>query len=185
MKPLGALPLVALAIVPAGCSLLPSPKPTPGPKPTPTPLQRAERAHELPTPQPRQTVSVAATSPVVAVEAFATAYINWRADNVSARMRALASLSVGQARSELSFAAAQAGHDYELRNGEIANSGTVRAVAPVLGAAGQYAVVTLERTTASNTNAYQGLQPAWHLALATVKRQPGGGWAVSVWQPES
>ena len=119
-----------------------------------------------------------------AIEAFATAYINWRADNVSARMRALAALSVGQARSELSLAAAQTGHDYELRNGGIANSGTVRAVAPVLGAAGQYAVVTLEHTTASNTNAYQGLRPAWHLALATVERQRGG-WVVSVWQPES
>jgi hypothetical protein len=55
----------------------------------------------------------------------------------------------------------------------------------VLGDAGQYAVVTLERTTASNTNVYQGLRPAWHLALATVKRQPGGGWVVSAWQPES
>jgi hypothetical protein len=183
VKPSGKLLSLALAIAAAGCSLLPGPKPTPGPKPSPpTP---AERAHELPTPQPRQTVSAAATSPVVAIEAFATAYINWRAGNVSARMRALAALSVGQARSELSLAADQTAHDYELRNGGIANSGTVRAVAPVLGAAGQYAVVTLERTTASNTNAYQGLRPAWHLALATVKRQRGGGWAVSVWQPES
>ncbi len=184
MKPPRRLALVLLAIVPAGCSLLPGPKPTPPTRAEPE-LLRTERAHELPTPQPRQTVSAAAISPVVAIEAFATAYINWRADNVSARMRALAALSVGQARSELSLAAAQTAHDYELRNGGIANSGTVRAVAPVLGAARQYAVVTLERTTASNTNAYQGLEPAWHLALATVTRQRGGGWVVSGWQPES
>jgi hypothetical protein len=183
VKSSATLLLVALAIATAGCSLLPGPKPTPGSKPTP--LTRAERAHEVPTPQPRQIVSAAAASPVVAIEAFATAYVNWRAGNVSARMRALAALSVGQARSALSLAAAQTADDYELRNGGIANSGTVRAVAPVLGAAGQYAVVTLERTTASNTNAYQGLRPAWHLALATVKRQRSGGWAVSVWQPES
>jgi hypothetical protein len=39
-------------------------------------------------------------------------------------------------------------------------------------------------TSATNTTAYQGLRPAWHVAVATVVRQRGG-WVVSDWQPES
>jgi hypothetical protein len=73
-----------------------------------------------------------------------------------------------------------------LKRGGIANSGTVEAVAP-LAAHGrnQYVVVTLESTTATNTTAYQGLQPAWHLALATVTEARPGQWVVSDWQPEN
>ncbi len=100
-------------------------------------------------------------------------------------MRALATISVGQARAAVALLASQSAQDYELRRGGIANSGTVRAVAPVRGAGHEYAVVTVERTTATNTSAYDGLRPAWHLALATVARVRGGGWAVSSWQPES
>jgi hypothetical protein len=54
-----------------------------------------------------------------------------------------------------------------------------------LGQRNQYAVVTRERTTASNDGAYQGLAPAWHLTLATVTRLTDGGWVVSAWQPEN
>ena len=60
--------------------------------------------------------------------------------------------------------------DYELQRGGIANSGTVEAVAPLPGRRDQYVVVTRERTTATDTTAYQGLRPAWHVALATVVR---------------
>ena len=55
---------------------------------------------------------------------------------------------------------------------------------PCSARADQYAVVTRERTTATNTTAYRGLRPAWHLALATVTR-PRGRWVVSGWQPEN
>ena len=85
-------------------------------------------------------------------------------------MRALAARSVGQARAAMTLAAAQTAGDYELREGGIANSGAVEAVAPLSGHAGEYVVVTRESTSASNTTAYQGLRPAWHLALATVER---------------
>ena len=83
-------------------------------------------------------------------------------------MQALAGQSVGQARSAMELTAAQTGSDYELRRGGIANSGTVEAVAPLAGQPDRYAVVTRERTTATATDAYQGLQPAWHVAVATV-----------------
>jgi hypothetical protein len=46
-------------------------------------------------------------------------------------------------------------------------------------------VVTLESTSATNTTAYQGLRPAWHVALATVTEQQPGQWVVSGWQPEN
>jgi hypothetical protein len=84
----------------------------------------------------------------------------------------------------MSLAAAETAHDYELHRGGIANSGVVEAVAPVRDAANQYAVVTRERTTATNTSAYRGLQPAWHVSLATVTRVSGGLWVLSAWQPE-
>ena len=148
-------------------------------------VRQAQRTHEYPGPAPHQTAGAGSPSAVVAVEAFATGYINWTAGTVSSRMRALAALSIGQARSEVLLASAQTGQDYELHRGGIANSGTVEAVAPMLGAGDQYAVVTRELTTAANTTAYQGLRPAWHLALATVARAPGGGWVLSAWQPEN
>jgi hypothetical protein len=149
----------------------------------PSPVSRADRTHEYPGPPVRQDAAGSPT-PVAAIEAFATAYINWTATTVSGRMRALEGLSVGQARAAVALDAAQTAQDYELRRGGVANSGTVEAVAPVLGAHGEYAVVTRERTTATGTSAYAGLRPAWHLALATVARV-GGGWTVSSWQPES
>jgi hypothetical protein len=48
-----------------------------------------------------------------------------------------------------------------------------------------YAVVTRERTTATNTTAYRGLAATWHVTLATVTRVDGHLWTLSGWQPES
>ena len=48
-----------------------------------------------------------------------------------------------------------------------------------------FVVVTRELTTATATNAYQGLRPAWHLALATVTQLSPGHWVLSAWQPEN
>jgi hypothetical protein len=119
------------------------------------------------------------------VRRFAGAYINWTADSVGRDMIALASASIGQARSALQLAAAQTAGDYELRRGGIANSGTVEAVARLPGSRNQYVVVTRESTTATADAAYRGLQPAWHVTIATVARLPGRGWVLSGWQPES
>lgn len=171
--------VLALAAVAAGCS-------PPGQASTASsPATTAQSSNELPTPVPRQTAPRAAPGAVLAMEAFATGYINWRASTVSRTMRALEAMSIGQARSEVALAASQTAQDYELRHGGVANSGTVEAVAPVLGHRDQYAVVTRERTSATNTTAYQGLPAAWHLTLATVTRLSSGAWVVSGWQPES
>ena len=189
---------VAIAIVTAalsGCAPL-GPAPPPrvntttttgraGPAaPASSPLARAQATHEYPSPAPPRQSAPGSGSPVGAVAAFAMTYINWSAQTVAARMQALAGRSVGQARSAMELAAAQTGSDYELRRGGIANSGTVEAVAPLAGRRNQYVVVTQERTTATATDAYQGLQPAWHVAVATVVRLGPGRWAVSGWQPE-
>lgn len=115
---------------------------------------------------------------------FATAYINWNAQTVSADMRTLAARSVGQARAAMTLTAAETASDYELQRGGISNSGTVEAVAPLSGHRDEFVVVTRESTAASNTTVYQGLRPTWHLALATVTEQRPGEWVVSGWQPE-
>jgi hypothetical protein len=67
----------------------------------------------------------------------------------------------------------------------VENSGAVEAVAPLTGQSNQYVVVTREQTSATNTTAYQGLAPAWHLTLATVVEVSRGRWALSGWQPEN
>jgi hypothetical protein len=161
--------------------------PSPAPRSTrSSAIAQAQATHEYPSPPPPpQTATDTALTAAQAIRAFVTAYINWNAQTVSADMRSLATHSVGQARAAMTLAAAGTAGDYELQQGGIANSGTVEAVAPLAGHAGEYVVVTQESTTASNTTAYQGLKPAWHVALATVQRVPGGGWALSDWQPEN
>jgi hypothetical protein len=142
----------------------------------------------VPTPPPpaeRPTPGSASPSAASAVRTFATAYINWTAGSVKRVLLALAARSVGQARSAMVLAAAQTGSDSELHRGGIGNSGTVEAVAPLAGHTTQYVVVTRETTTATNTSAYTGLRPAWHVTVATVRRLAGGAWVVSGWQPES
>jgi hypothetical protein len=149
-------------------------------------LAQAQATHEYPSPPPApETVTGDLTSPEAAIAAFADTYINWNADDIAARLRALAAQSVGQARSAMALASAGAANDYELRQGGIANAGTVQAIARLRPGADRFVVVTLERTTATNTTAYAGLRPAWHLAIATVVRLSGGQWALSGWQPES
>ena len=148
-------------------------------------VARANRTHEVPTPAGHEPVAGGWRSPTQAVYVFASQYINWNSQNVSARLRALARVSVGQARSAMSADASQTASDDELKQGQIANSGVVEAIAPVIGHRNEYAVATRERTTASATDAYQGLAAQWHLAVATVTRLPGGLWVLSDWQPEN
>lgn len=148
-------------------------------------LAQAQRTHEYPTPVPHQTVVGAWRNPVQAVQVFADTYINWTVQTISDRMRALAEVSVGQARSAVSLAAAHAATDPELHRGGIANAGTVEGIAPLVGHDDEYAVVTRESTSATNSSAYRGLAPAWHVSLATVVRVKGGLWVLSGWQPEN
>ncbi|HTP18925.1 MAG TPA: hypothetical protein VMJ65_04935 [Solirubrobacteraceae bacterium] len=155
-------------------------------RPAPSPVARADDTHEYPSAPPApQTATHVTSTATEAIRAFVTAYINWDAQTVSDDMRTLAARSVGQARAAMMLAAAQTTGDYELQRGGISNSGTVEAVAPLVGHDREYVVVTRESTRATNTTAYQGLQPAWHVALATVAEQRAGEWVVSDWQPEN
>lgn len=177
--------LALLAAIPlAGCSSLGSTQSHSSA--VPSKLTQAQATHEYPSPPaPAQAAAGGSASPSRAVGNFAGAFINWTADTVAVRMRVLASESVGQARSSMQLAAAQTAQDYELQRGGIANSGTVEAVAPLAGRRDQYVVVTRELTTATATTAYQGLRPAWHVAIAAVVQLRPGRWVVSRWQPES
>ena len=189
--------VIALALVGAvvsGCASLAPAPPQPSastttaqttPTSTSAAVARAQATHEYPGPRPPPQTAPGSASPGAAVAAFAAAYINWNARTVAADMLALAGRSVGQARSEMELAAAQTGSDYELQRGGIANGGTVEAVARLSGPGNRYVVVTREQTTATATSAYQGLQPAWHVAVATVARLGPSRWVVSGWQPES
>lgn len=141
-------------------------------------------ANEVPTPAPPEQAPGTGT-PAAALRSFATAYVNWSAASVAGDLRGLARASVGQARSAMELAAADAGRDATLRRGGIANHGMVEAVAPETGRPGAYVVVTRESTTASASTAYAGLAPEWHVTVATVTREPDGRWVVSGWQPES
>jgi hypothetical protein len=154
------------------------------PSPSATQLARVQRTHELPSPARPPQVAGGWRSPAQAVQYFTAYYVNWTAQTVPAHLRALARVSVGQARATLSIQAQQTAHDDELRRGGIANSGVVEAIAPVVGRSDVYAVVTRERTTATNSSAYQGLAPSWHVSLATVTRVRGL-WVLSAWQPEN
>lgn len=169
----------------AGCGLGAPRSPGAAARPR-SPVAQAQATREYPSPPlPRQRAGGGATSGTSAVAAFASAYINWSADTVSGDMRALAARSIGEARSAVTLASAQTAGDYELQRGGIANSGVVEAVAPLRGQVDEYVVVTRERTTATATTAYQGLQPAWHVTIATVTELAPGEWVVSGWQPQS
>ncbi len=153
---------------------------------TPSKLAQAQASHEYPSPPlPAQQAAGGAPTAIAAVRSFAMAYINWSAGTVAGDMRALAARSIGQARSAMQLAAGQTAGDYELQRGGIANSGTVEAVAPLAGHGSQFVIVTREMTTATNTTAYQGLQPAWHVTVATVAEPQPGRWVISDWQPEN
>ncbi len=149
-------------------------------------IAQAQRTHEFPArPPPAESVAAGSPSAIAAIRSFVTAYVNWNAHTVSGDLRNLAERSVGQARSALALAAARTASDYELKRGGIANQGTVESIAPLPGHADQYVVVTREQTNAANLTLYQGLRPAWHVAIATVRQVRPGTWALSGWQPES
>ncbi len=147
-------------------------------------LAQAARTHEVPTPAPPEHAP-GAVSAAQEISRFATIYINWTAQSVATQMAELALASVGQARSEMALAAAQTGRDSQLHEAGIANSGTVEAVAALPGQLDRYVVVTCESTSATDTTAYQGLAPAWHVTIATVLELAPRRWVVSGWQPES
>ena len=121
-------------------------------------------------------------SPQAALERYADLDINWSATTVAAVQRQLAAICVGQARAQALQAAASYGHDSTLQASQVANSGTVIAIAAGQGpAAGSWVIVTRETTTGQGE--YAGLPPTDQVTVAQVQRTRGG-WFVSSWSPQ-
>jgi hypothetical protein len=124
-----------------------------------------------------------AGSPQLALHHYALTYVNWRANDLAARERQLAAISVGAAKLIAEQTAAARSGAAALVANDVANSGQVVAIAPSEGPdAGQWVIVTQEHTTGSG--AYAGLPPGPHVTLAQV-RHVKGGWVVSAWNPAS
>jgi hypothetical protein len=127
---------------------------------------------------PRQVRS----SPREALQAFAELYVNWSYQNLTARQRLLAAISVGSARAAEQQAAASSAGDPAIRSGQIQNSGALVALAPDMARPGYWVLTTLERT--SGNTEYRGLPATYHVTLARLARIHGG-YAVSEWLPQS
>ena len=72
-------------------------------------------------------------TPQAALERYANLDINWTAHTVAGIQDQLAAISLGQARAQALQAAASYGHDSTLQSSQVANTGTVIAVAPGQG----------------------------------------------------
>jgi hypothetical protein len=180
-----ALACVLLAGVLGGCGLSVS-GPSTSSSSTASPVARADTTHEYTSGRaPTEHASRPSFTPVEAIRLFADAYINWDAGTIVTHLRVLAAASVGQARSAMTLAAGRVAGDYELRRGGITNEGTVEAISALASGHHQYVVVTREQTSSTNSSAYQGIAPAWHVTLATVTEFRPGLWVVSGWQPET
>jgi hypothetical protein len=181
--------LCAVALSLGGCGGAGAPSPARRPETRQArALAEAAATHEYPSPPAPSQRAPGQRSAVGAITAFARRYINWTAQDVSPQLSQLARASIGQARTEMALAAAETRTDSTLRQGGIANRGSVEAVAPLAGSSEQYVVVTREATTASATSAYQGLAPAWHVTLATVTELGPPAerrWVLSAWQPQN
>jgi predicted small lipoprotein YifL len=122
-------------------------------------------------------------TPQAALERYANLDINWTAHTVAGIQDQLAAISVGEARAQALQAAASYGHDRTLQASQVANTGTVIAIAPGQGsAAGLWVIVTRESTTGEGD--YAGLPPTDHVTDAQVEHTQHG-FVVSAWSPQS
>ncbi len=142
-----------------------------------------ERGGSLPPAAQRTQPATDAAQPTphAALERYAQLYINWTAATVAAVQHQLAAISIGQAHAQALQAAASYGHDSTLQASQVANSGSIIAIAPGQGpAAGSWVIVTQESTT--GTGNYAGLPPTDHVTDAQLTHTRNG-WIVSSWSP--
>ncbi len=125
-----------------------------------------------------------AATPALALQRFASLYVNWTAATLEARQRQLASVSIGRARAGAVRAADAAAVDKTRLRARVRNRGSVISVSPGTGRArGRWVVVTVETTTGRGP--YAGLPPdSLHVTYATVARVDRG-FVVSSWSPRS
>jgi hypothetical protein len=122
-------------------------------------------------------------TPQAALERYANLDMNWTAHAVAGIQDQLAAISVGEARAQALQASASYGHDRTLQASQVANTGTVIAIAPGQGsAAGLWVIVTRETTTGEGD--YAGLPPTDHVTDARVEHTRNG-FVVSAWSPQS
>ncbi|MHB1837749.1 MAG: hypothetical protein ACYCXW_22630 [Solirubrobacteraceae bacterium] len=154
--------------------------------PVADPVPAPERGGTIPAnarqAQTRLAPGAAAAGPVAALDRYATVWSNWTASTVVTRQRQLAGLSLGQARAQALQAAATLTHDKTLAKSQVANTGTVIAIAPDLHQPGQWIVVTSEKTTGKGD--YSGLPPTVHVTYAQLTHT-SRGYVVSRWSPAS
>ena len=133
--------------------------------------------------QSKLAASAGMATPQAALERYANLDINWTAHTVAGTQDQLAAISVGEARAQALQAAASYGHDSTLQASQVANTGTVIAIAPGQGsAAGLWVIVTRETTTGEGD--YAGLPPTDHVTDAQVEHTQHG-LVVSAWSPQS
>jgi hypothetical protein len=166
---------------PAGSAAAPTAPPADLGDPAP------ERGGTIPTrakaAQNRLAISAARSTPLAALERYAAIYLNWNANDVIAVQRELASISLGQARAQALQAAANAAHDPQLTESQLANQGHVIAISPGQTiAAGEWVIVTSEQTTGQGD--YQGLPPTLHITYAQLTNT-SHGWVITAWQPQN
>jgi hypothetical protein len=187
-------PLLALALALAGCGIKDPyagralPTTTASTSTTPQAGDPfPERGGTIPpgaqTAQQQLAAGAGARTPQAALARYAQLEVNWNAGDVGRVQRALAAMSLGQARAEALQAAASDGRDSVLQHSKVANSGTVVGVAQGQGiAVGRWVIVTSESTTGAG--AYAGLPAALHVTYATVTHTRSG-WIVETWQPQN
>jgi len=181
--------LATLAL--AGCSLH-SPYSSASPPPTIATAPNAgdpppERNGHIPSAaQAIQTAlepGTAQPTPEAALARYSQIAVNWNWRNLAAVQHHLASISLGQARAQALQAAAGASTDSNLRAQRITNTGQPISIAGGQGpAAGQWVIVTRERTTGQD--AYAGLPPTLHITYAQTTHTRHG-YVVSRWTPQN
>jgi hypothetical protein len=122
------------------------------------------------------------TTPQRALAAYATRYINWSYQTLTADQNALAGSSVGAARLSEQQAAAQSQSDTAIARGRIWNRGQPITISQNLAQPDTWVIVTREQT-GGNTE-YQGLPASYHVTLAKLAAVPGG-YAVEQWLPQN
>ena len=192
---------LAIALILAGCGLTdPYTEPAPGddqhststsststtataPNADPAPERGGTIPNAAHAAQNKLAAGAGMPTPQAALERYANLDINWTAQTVAGVQDQLAAISVGQARAQALQAAASYGHDSTLQASQVANTGTVVAIAPGQGpAAGWWVIVTRETTTGEGD--YAGLPPTDHVTDAQVEHTDHG-WVVSAWSPQS
>jgi len=146
----------------------------------------AQNPGESPAPPPPTAQSQAPSAPAAtaeqAIRQFALLYVNWTWRTLPTHLRQLAALGVGAARLAEQQAAAAEGRDSEIAATQVYNSGQIVSIAPSQTRSGEWVIVTREQT--GGDAQYDGLQPSWHVTLATLVHLPSG-YSISQWLPQN